>query len=154
MTARQIECNTVDPRLSEPHVADTSNIRICFGRTHSPTPYHVVPNLVTNGSCSSCKKKKKKGPYHRPKAGDNKKLMMISGNMIHVAMSQKMKSQLHLFLHVQYQIKKLCSYLRNVWLQHQLESTVYSTTLLMSLKDLAAKKRLSQLKQLHITSFM
>ena len=41
-----------------------------------------------------------------------------------------------------------------VWLQHQSESTVYSTTLLMSLKDLATKNGLSQLKQLHITSFM
>ena len=41
-----------------------------------------------------------------------------------------------------------------VWLQHQPESTVNITTLLMSLKDLAAKKRFSQLKQLHITSFM
>ena len=33
---------------------------------------------------------------------------------IHLVLSQKMKSQLYLFLHVQYQKKKLYNYLRNV----------------------------------------
>ena len=37
------------------------------------------------------------------------------------------------------------------WLQHQPEASPYNTSVLPSLKELAAKKRFSQLKQTRIT---
>ena len=40
------------------------------------------------------------------------------------------------------------------WLQHQPEASAYSTSVLIQLKDMAAKKRLSSLKQTSITSYM
>lgn len=39
------------------------------------------------------------------------------------------------------------------WLQHQPEASTYNTSVLRSSRDLAAKKRFSQLKQTNITSF-
>ena len=40
------------------------------------------------------------------------------------------------------------------WLQYQPEASAYNTSVLISLKDMAAKKRLSSLKQTSITSYM
>ena len=40
------------------------------------------------------------------------------------------------------------------WLQHQPEATPCNTSVLLSLKDIAAKKRYSSMKQKTITSFL
>ena len=40
------------------------------------------------------------------------------------------------------------------WLQYQPEASAYNTSVLISLKDMAAKKRLSSLKQTSITPYM
>ena len=40
------------------------------------------------------------------------------------------------------------------WLQHQTEATPCNTSVLLSLKDIAAKKRYSSMKQKTITSFL